>query len=940
MDDQNVLNSNGRLMNRSAGICLLLLGVLTITAAGRTVVEWTFDKPGDLQGWQPNEQLKNAVVTNGALACRAEGRDPILELQPRLEFKTSPRQMVEIRLKSDADGAAQLFWSNASTGLYGGFAEHKSLRFRLSGDGAWRVYRLLPCWHPEGKVVRLRFDLYDAARFELDYIRVVELSAPDSVVGADFDFARSARGWLWLETTTAREPVSWNGGKLHCDSSGLLLSPPLQLNADGLTLATVRLTVNRGTYGTLFFITEGQSGLHSVPFPIQADGDEHTYHLDLLENTNWRGRILALGLQPSDATDVTIKLRSIKVADATQTPPQLAVSFFDIEAALPRAGVPSKLLAVIRNSGGRTATNIVARLKVPAGVRLLGGDAEERQCNRIGLGEEVRFEWKVEALRPSDRKFHLALTALNAEGLTQATSVRFTARLAATNMHYVPEPKPVRGPFEVGAYYFPGWPTADRWQWIQRFPERRPALGWYREGEPEVADWQIKWAVEHGITFFAYDWYWTQGKRHLEHGLHDGFFKARYRHLLKFCLLWANHNPPGTSSHDDCIAVTRYWIENYFRRPEHLTFDGKPVVIIYQPERLTEDLGSANVKRALDGMREECRRAGLKGMYITTCVADSGIAKTAAGEGYDAVTAYTWPGSGMTGEGLFAPYETLVPAYRRKWENLLAESPIPLAPLLVCGGWDSRPWHGDHGLVRFGRTPELFKRHLQDAKQFIETPNPKFTLPKMVLVEAWNEWGEGSYIEPHQQFGFGYLDAIRDVLTDAPRPHADMTPADVHLGPYDVTPAPLAEPPWEFDADDEGWTASKQVSEFKATNGCLSALTVGSGSLLLSPPMQARADEIGALVVRMKLSLPNSDKSGFADTARCSWRTGQMALTESRNIEFPVQADGQWHEYRVPVSQDPRWRGTIAQLFLSPCRRPNVRVDLAFVRLKSTGGEQ
>ena len=44
---------------------MLLLGVLTITAAGRTVVEWTFDKPGDLQGWQPNEQLKNVVQGEG-----------------------------------------------------------------------------------------------------------------------------------------------------------------------------------------------------------------------------------------------------------------------------------------------------------------------------------------------------------------------------------------------------------------------------------------------------------------------------------------------------------------------------------------------------------------------------------------------------------------------------------------------------------------------------------------------------------------------------------------------------------------------------------------------------------------------------------------------------------------------------------------------------------
>lgn len=62
-------------------------------------------------------------------------------------------------------------------------------------------------------------------------------------------------------------------------------------------------------------------------------------------------------------------------------------------------------------------------------------------------------------------------------------------------------------------------------------------LGYYREGDPEVADWHIKWAVENGITFFMYDWYWRNGKIALENGLENGYLKAKYRDYIKFCIM-------------------------------------------------------------------------------------------------------------------------------------------------------------------------------------------------------------------------------------------------------------------------------------------------------------------------------------------------------------------------------------------------------------------
>ncbi|MCB1127225.1 MAG: glycoside hydrolase family 99-like domain-containing protein, partial [Verrucomicrobiae bacterium] len=691
----------------------------------------------------------------------------------------------------------------------------------------------------------------------------------------------------------------------------------------------LRMRANTGRHATLFFLTGREPGWHSLTFPIEADGREHTYHLDLLSARDWRGTVVGLGLRPSDEPAM-VTVRSLVISDTPQGPPQLEVTSFALAEALPRVGRPAQLVAWLANTGGAKAGPIDATLTLPDGVELLAGQPSEAPAS-LAPGEEGTLVWTIEARQPVAGEMRLEVEAADTDPATASAPLQITPPFDIAKTTYVPEPQPVRGPCEVGVYYFPGWQTASQWQPLQRFPERRPVLGWYREGDPEVADWHIKWAVEHGITFFAYDWYWSQGTRQLEQALHDGYFKARYRHLLKFCLLWANHNPPGTSSLDDCLAVTRYWIENYFRRPEHLTFDGKPVMILFSPHRLTEDLGSDGVKRAFDGMREECRNAGLKGLYLIACVGDAGGARKAAAEGYDAVTAYNWPHLGKTGEGNFAPFETLVPAYRRQWEHLIEDSPVPLWPLPVCGGWDSRPWHGENNLVRFGRTPERFRQHLLDAREVIQIRNPESERPKAILVEAWNEWGEGSYIEPHSEFGFGYLDAIRDVFTDAPQEHEDVTPGDVGLGPYDVPPPEPARTDWDFEQSDEGWANSMQLADLNVSESTLNARTAGNDPAFFGPPFQARASDFGSVVIRMKLA--RTDGKPFTDSAQLFWRTSRLAESEASSIRFKVEGDGQWHEYDVPVATNTRWRGMITRLRLDPCNQPGVNVAIDRVLL-------
>jgi hypothetical protein len=272
----------------------------------------------------------------------------------------------------------------------------------------------------------------------------------------------------------------------------------------------------------------------------------------------------------------------------------------------------------------------------------------------------------------------------------------------------------------------------------------------------------------------------------------------------------------------------------------------------------------------------------------------------------------------------------LIEGYHRQWLQLLEQTSLPLL-LPVCGGWDSRPWHGQNNLVRYGRTPELFRQHLRDAKTLCESESQTSKIKNLVLIEAWNEWGEGSYVEPHREFEFGYLDALREVFTDAPKEHIDLAPADVGLGPYDVPPLPPTRTAWEFAHGPEGWDNVMDLTQVQAHDGALHGRSTGNDPAFFGPPMQARSSEFS--IVRLRLKLRRTDGQLFKDTAQLFWQTNRLPESEAASVRFEVAGDGQWHDYEVPVAPNPRWRGLVTRLRLDPCTQRDVEVSVDYLGL-------
>lgn len=491
------------------------------------------------------------------------------------------------------------------------------------------------------------------------------------------------------------------------------------------------------------------------------------------------------------------------------------------------------------------------------------------------------------------------------------------------------ETHPVRGDYEVGVYYYPGWKSGGQWAPILSYPERQPLLGWYKEGDPRVAEWQIKWAAEHGITFFCYDWYWSKGQRQLEHALHNGFLQARNRDKMKFSLLWANHNPPGSHSKEDCVKVAQYWIQNYFGRPEYLKVAGKPVVFIFTPHRMRQDLGgSQGVREALELMRTECRRAGLPGLYLVAC-GNKYEAVTSGQEGFDAVSAYNWPGIGLAQGVKTAPFEELIGRYSEWWADITRTCSAPLL-VPISGGWDNRPWAGmQEALVRSGRTPENFRRHLMEARRMMDARTTS-VLP-LAIIEAWNEFGEGSYIEPQKEFGFGYLDAVREVFTNAPREHRDTRPEDVGETVAQVLVGSPTDNRWSFEQGQSAWDAMMGLTPLQFKDGALSCRSTGNDPAFTSPPFALPAARFGAFRVRIRLRA--QDAKPFKDQAQLFWSANGQRPNESTSARMAVVGDGTWHDYTIPLAANPHWNGTITHFRFDPCTRAGVNIEIQFIEM-------
>jgi len=871
-------------------VCLLGLFVAV------ELPQWDFTSKDELSEWVPNAQLSNVTVADGILSADGADWDAFF-LNRSVSFPATPYQYVVLRIRASRGGLAELFWSGSLEGEYGGLSGSKRVQFAIPDDQQWHELVVFPFWHTEQQIRQLRLDLYAGSHFEIDWIK-----------GKSWD--QEAKPTVRYSWTFTEDASSW---QIHPECEEFF-APPVKLDVSERLWVTVRACANASSTAALLWATEQSAGLNQQSFSLRGDGKWHTYNLDMAGIKTWKSPVVALGIRLPKAEGVALESISIQETPAGDADP--IVTYFGFVDAPNRAQTVRRVMLRVANHGGADAVLASGSLHLPSDMKLVA-DTDISFPVKIAFGEYVDLVWQLEAARAG-----VYPVTANLEGTNMPedikTTLRFEDAIQVSPSDYVPPPQPVPTSVKVCTYYFPGWDTPAKWDCIREVaPNRKPGLGYYDEGNPECVDWQIKWAVENGISCFLVDWYWQQGTQHLTHWF-EAYRKARYRDYLNVAIMWANHNAPDTHSADDWRAVTKEWIERYFSLPSYFRIDGKPAVFIWNPNGLRSDLEkrSESVRDCLAESQRMARDAGYEGITFVAMGYDFSGAQMnrLREEGYKGLTTYHEWGAAV--DSAFAArrmsFEQVVRLAPTAWERINTSAGDLTYYPVVDTGWDSRPWHGDNSLVIEGRSPELFEALLRAAKAFCETHKKD-----LVVLGPWNEWGEGSYIEPCTEFGFDMLERVRTVFA-ACSPDTfptNIAPCDVGRGPYDFPPR-QPKTAWTFEHDSEGWAAIMNTQGLRAEAGTLRFRTLSSDAALITRLDQISAEDFSGVHLRMSVapSVPTSKATG-----QVFWSLGGAELSEASSVTFEVLPDGEMHDYNVVLQGNPRWRGRIASLRFDPC---------------------
>ncbi|MGL4694363.1 glycosyltransferase WbsX family protein [Enterococcus larvae] len=320
---------------------------------------------------------------------------------------------------------------------------------------------------------------------------------------------------------------------------------------------------------------------------------------------------------------------------------------------------------------------------------------------------------------------------------------------------------------------------------------------YYNLLDEQAQKWQSDLAETYNLYGFCYYHYWFSGKLLLEQPAEQMLKNEKI--TTKFCFSWANEpwSKTWTGQDKDVIIQQEYgdesdWKEHFnyllpfFKDDRYIKENGKPMFIIYKPDIIPD---------CMDMMKffnEQAKQNGFEGLYFgfqfpTNFSVAENEEKFDFGIEFEPLYTRTEEiafsklkdGKELIKSMINNPIPT-GQVVKNKFKNQLLKRPTIYDYVKTCEritrrtprfknavpgmftGWDKTPRNGKKATVYVNSTPEAFKKYL---KKQVERATSVYN-SEYLFITAWNEWGEGAYLEPDEEHGYAYLEALKEAQED------------------------------------------------------------------------------------------------------------------------------------------------------------------------------
>lgn len=347
------------------------------------------------------------------------------------------------------------------------------------------------------------------------------------------------------------------------------------------------------------------------------------------------------------------------------------------------------------------------------------------------------------------------------------------------------------------AFYLPQfYPTKENDEWWQKgftewtnvgnakplfrghYQPRVPAdLGYYDLRIPEVREEQAQMAREAGIEGFCYWHYWFAGRRLLDRVFREVVESGKPD--FPFCLCWANHSwyqktwdptKPDKLLIEQTYPGVQDYIDHFnemlpaFKDKRYMRVNGRVVFGIF------DSYGFNDFCLFKETWNKLARENGLEGFYFFGFTFKTVFKEEILSRGYDSVV-----------EDYILEFKDASNTCLNKIKRKLFKYPIILHyedydrwvmsnynvsdffHPCINPNFDHSPRSKERGVVICDHSPEKWKSL---CERIIELCSKREGENNFVFIKAWNEWGEGNYLEPDLKYGRAFIDVLKEITTD------------------------------------------------------------------------------------------------------------------------------------------------------------------------------